>query len=190
MPSETRNNKGVLLVIGANYHTTWQTYKGMRFVLHEIDGNNVKLKTRTTNKCFNCNANDLLLITSSYNLSKIKRLKTKILRKLIEELKGLKRWDGESDEDNDFDLIPNKNGSLIRSSDLDEIISKLSLTITTYKPGDNVRVLRKLFGNPFNYGEEIILSFKGEDDNGVWSAIQTNGNIRGWITEEEFELIK
>ena len=77
MLAEITNNKGVLLVIGANYHTTWQTHKGMRFVLHEINGNKVMLKTRTTNKCFECNSNDLLLITSSYNLSKIKRLQTK-----------------------------------------------------------------------------------------------------------------
>ena len=47
-----RNVNGALIVIGCNYHTTWQTHKQMRFVLTEIKGNKARLQTRTSRKRF------------------------------------------------------------------------------------------------------------------------------------------
>lgn len=55
------------LVIGCNYHTTWQSHKAMRFVLKEIKNNKARLITTKTNKDFWCNIEDLIFINSNYN---------------------------------------------------------------------------------------------------------------------------
>jgi len=47
----------------------------MRFVLAEIDGDKVRLTTRTTGKSFWTNAKDLIFIESKYNKQKSKRLR-------------------------------------------------------------------------------------------------------------------
>jgi hypothetical protein len=62
------------LVIGCNYHTTWQSNKAMRFVLAEIKGNKARLKTRRTNKDFWTPISDLIFIDTPYNHSKAKAL--------------------------------------------------------------------------------------------------------------------
>ena len=33
---ELKNTEGEIIVIGCNYHTTWQSNKSMRFVLSEV----------------------------------------------------------------------------------------------------------------------------------------------------------
>lgn len=40
------------IIIGCNYHTTWQSHKAMRFVLAEIKGDKARLYTRRTKKIF------------------------------------------------------------------------------------------------------------------------------------------
>lgn len=55
------------LVIGCNYHTTWQRNKAMRFVLVEIRGDKARLKTRNTNKDFWTPLSTLIFIETAHN---------------------------------------------------------------------------------------------------------------------------
>ncbi len=72
-----------LLVIGCNYHTTWQSHKGMRFVLIEIKGTKARLQTRNSRKDFWTNVNDLIFIESGYNKQKAKEITESITIKHI-----------------------------------------------------------------------------------------------------------
>ena len=58
------------IVVGCNYHTTWQSNKGMRFVLAEVKGDKARLQTRNTGKDFWTNVSDLIFIESDYNKRK------------------------------------------------------------------------------------------------------------------------
>jgi len=58
------------LVIGCNYHTTWQKDKAMRFVLKEIDGKRARLVTRVSKKDFWTNVEDLIFIETKHNKQK------------------------------------------------------------------------------------------------------------------------
>ena len=58
------------IVIGCNYHTTWQRYKAMRFVLVEIKDNKARLQTRNTKKDFWTDIKDLVFIDSKHNKQK------------------------------------------------------------------------------------------------------------------------
>lgn len=62
------------LVIGCNYHTTWQSHKSMRFVLKEIKGDKARLITRTTGRSFWTNISDLIFIETKYNKLKAKNI--------------------------------------------------------------------------------------------------------------------
>lgn len=62
------------LIVGCNYHTTWQRYKGMRFVLIKINGTQATLKTRTTNRQFSTNVKDLIFIMTNYNINKANKI--------------------------------------------------------------------------------------------------------------------
>ncbi len=73
----SRNKAGALLVIGCNYHTTWQSIKSMRFVLAEIKGDKARLKTRASKKDFWTNIDDLIFIETGYNKQKAKELTIK-----------------------------------------------------------------------------------------------------------------
>lgn len=66
------NITGQLLIIGCNYHTTWQTYPNMRFVLTELKGDSARLQTRNTRKDFWTSTNDLIFIKSNHNKNKAK----------------------------------------------------------------------------------------------------------------------
>jgi len=68
------NINGSLLVIGCNYHTTWQSNKSMRFVLTEIKGTKARLQTRNSRKDFWTNVDDLIFIESGYNKQKAREL--------------------------------------------------------------------------------------------------------------------
>ena len=68
------NVSGSLLVIGCNYHTTWQSHKSMRFVLTEIKGTKARLQTRNSRKDFWTNVDDLIFIESGYNKQKAREL--------------------------------------------------------------------------------------------------------------------
>ena len=62
------------LVIGCNYHTTWQSRKGMRFVLVAVKGTRARLKTRKTGADFYTHMNDLIFIETQYNKEKAEKL--------------------------------------------------------------------------------------------------------------------
>jgi len=62
------------IVIGCNYHTTWQRNKSMRFVLVEVKGNKARLQTRNTSKDFWTDTKDLIFIESDYNKRKAETL--------------------------------------------------------------------------------------------------------------------
>ena len=119
------------------------------------------------------------------------------LQELLEELKGLKRYYIEVDSDCDFELVEQGRQDLIKTPELlikdfelDTLITKYTETTHTYKPGDNVRVIGNMFGHPFTLGEPIILTMTIDDPiEGIWSAIQEVGSLRGNITEAEFEPI-
>ena len=63
----TTNN---LLVIGCNYHTTWQGHKQMRFVLTELKDDKARLQTRNTRKNFWTDTKDLIFIETGCNRAK------------------------------------------------------------------------------------------------------------------------
>ena len=58
------------LIIGCNYHTTWQSDKRMRFVLKKVNGDKALLTTRITKKEFWTNVSDLIFIETNYNINK------------------------------------------------------------------------------------------------------------------------
>lgn len=62
------------IVVGCNYHTTWQKDPRMRFVLVEVKENRVRLQTRRTRKDFWTDLKDLIFIESNYNKNKAKTL--------------------------------------------------------------------------------------------------------------------
>lgn len=64
------------LVVGCNYHTTWQRHPGMRFVLSELskDKTQAKLSTRNTKKEFWCKVSDLIFIESVHNKQKADKI--------------------------------------------------------------------------------------------------------------------
>lgn len=62
------------IVIGCNYHTKWQAYSSMRFVLKEIKGDKARLVTRNTGKDFWTNVADLIFIMTDYNKNKAAKL--------------------------------------------------------------------------------------------------------------------
>ena len=70
-------NKNTKLIIGCNYHTTWQSNKAMRFVLVEIKENKARLQTRDTNKAFWTDVKDLIFIDSLHNNRKANSLAIK-----------------------------------------------------------------------------------------------------------------
>ncbi len=62
------------IVIGCNYHLTWQSNKAMRFVLKEIKEDKARMETRRTGKSFWTNVSDLIFITTDHNKKKANRL--------------------------------------------------------------------------------------------------------------------
>lgn len=65
------------LIVGCNYHTTWQINKAMRFVLKEIQGDDVRLYTRHTQSDFWTNKDNLIFIMSKHNIKKAEKLLSK-----------------------------------------------------------------------------------------------------------------
>ena len=62
------------LIIGCNYHTTWQSNKAIRFVLGEIKGDKALLYTRNTKKKFWTNVSDLIFINTEHNKQKAEKI--------------------------------------------------------------------------------------------------------------------
>lgn len=84
----------VRLVVGCNYHTTWQSDKSMRFVLKEVIGDKAVLTTRTTKKEFKTNVCDLIFIETDHNKRKADDIEyNKTLRdnapRLLKALNGI-----------------------------------------------------------------------------------------------------
>lgn len=69
-----KNINGSSLIIGCNYHTTWQSHKSMRFILTEIKGTKARLQTRNSHKDFWTNVDDLIFIESGHNKQKAREL--------------------------------------------------------------------------------------------------------------------
>lgn len=71
-----KNDNGHPIVLGCNYHTTWQSNKSMRFVLKSVNmaNNTAVMITRRTKKEFTTNINDLVFINSFKNQDKAYRL--------------------------------------------------------------------------------------------------------------------
>lgn len=69
------------LVCGCNYHTKWQTNKGMRFVLKSYGNGIATLYTRTTRKEFTTRVEDLIFIETPHNIQKADKIEanTKLL---------------------------------------------------------------------------------------------------------------
>lgn len=101
------------IVIGCNYHTTWQRDKGMRFVLVAINGTKATLETRRSNKRFETNINDLIFIKTLHNTLKADR---------IEHLNGKmihSKIDNIHCADIDFKDAPDFVDAYIESADYD-----------------------------------------------------------------------
>lgn len=79
--TETKPIEGITLIVGCNYHTTWQSNKAMRFVLVKVEGGKATLKTRTTGKEFTTNVSDLIFIQTKHNKEKGKRLNINDIQK-------------------------------------------------------------------------------------------------------------
>ena len=62
------------IIIGCNYHTTWQSNKSMRFVLKEIKEDKARLITRNSKKDFWTKISDLIFINTDCNKQKAKKL--------------------------------------------------------------------------------------------------------------------
>lgn len=75
LPLSNRHREPI--VIGCNYHTTWQRRRGMRFVLSDVSGQHAHLSTRGTMRHFKCNLDDLIFIKSPYNIEKGESLRPK-----------------------------------------------------------------------------------------------------------------
>ena len=69
-----KNKLGHNIIIGCNYHTTWQTHRNMRFILTGVDGLKARLQTRNTKKDFYTDIDSLVFIESNYNIEKAKEL--------------------------------------------------------------------------------------------------------------------
>ena len=69
------NGYGEPIVVGCNYHTTWQSNKGMRFILRAVRDKKAFLGTRTTGKYFPTNLDTLIFIRSEHNIRKANRLR-------------------------------------------------------------------------------------------------------------------
>jgi hypothetical protein len=81
---ETQKNKnGEHLVIGCNYHTTWQSHRNMRFVLSELKFDKALLTTRHTRKSFWCSQDDLIFITSNHNIRKANNILETLSKKKV-----------------------------------------------------------------------------------------------------------
>ena len=74
-----------IIVVGCNYHTTWQRNSRMRFVLGGIKGKQALLYTRETKKQFWTKIEDLVFIESKHNIIKAKEILTNNLKQ-IEDL--------------------------------------------------------------------------------------------------------
>lgn len=70
-----KNETDNLIVVGCNYHTTWQSKRGMRFILDNVIGKKGKLITRNTDASFWVNLNELIFIQSTHNYQKAKKLR-------------------------------------------------------------------------------------------------------------------
>ena len=98
------------------------------------------------------------------------------LQELLEELKELKEFSPFTSE---------INTTLISKIELEQLITKYTETTPTYKPGDSVRVIKRLSGHGFRIGEVVTLC--NVNKNFFWKCV--NENDIWYMKEEEFEPI-
>ena len=65
-----QNVIGSEVIVGCNYHTSWQSDSRMRFVLSEVKGEKARLTTRNSRKNFWTNVDDLVWIDTRHNNKK------------------------------------------------------------------------------------------------------------------------
>ena len=65
------------IIIGCNYHTTWQKHPAMRFILVDVKEDKVLLKTRVTKKQFWTDKSTIQFIMSNYNIRKANKIEQK-----------------------------------------------------------------------------------------------------------------
>ena len=83
---DSKTDTSQKLVIGCNYHTTWQKHSAMRFVLVEIKGSKARLQTRNTGKDFWTDIKDLIFIETNYNKRKADNLAFNLPKENINDL--------------------------------------------------------------------------------------------------------
>ena len=69
-----KNKAGHPIIVGCNYHATWQSHKGMRFVLAEVKGKEANLKTRQSKKDFWTGIETIIFIDTIHNKEKALKL--------------------------------------------------------------------------------------------------------------------
>lgn len=108
------------IVVGCNYHTTWQKHKAMRFVLGGVTGDLAFLYTRTTKKTFTTHVRELIFIQSKHNRRKaLEILKNEQSRKAIHAQDDPEpKEPGESDVRGHHDQVQHSFGLASRSSEV------------------------------------------------------------------------
>lgn len=110
------------------------------------------------------------------------------LQELLEELKGLKKWDIlVEDWDIDFDIIEHPAGEFIKSGEILQLIAKYTETTPTYKPGDEVLITKsclKILNGTKGY---LIRLHTNKSKEKRWKIKHSLGTC--YFSEEEFEPI-
>ena len=105
------------------------------------------------------------------------------LQELLEELKSLKRFD--IDLNNVGRKLYSDQGDLVRSSNIEELITKYTETTTTYKPGDEVLITKSCL-KTLNGTKGYLIRLHSSKEK-LWKIKHSLGIC--YFSEEEFEPI-
>ena len=105
------------------------------------------------------------------------------LQELLEELKSLKRFD--IDLNNVGRKLYSDQGDLVRSSNIEELITKYTETTTTYKPGDEVLITKSCLKTLNGTKGYLIRLYSSKEK--LWKIKHSLGIC--YFSEEEFEPI-
>ena len=105
------------------------------------------------------------------------------LQELLEELKSLKRFD--IDLNNVGRKLYSDQGDLVRSSNIEELITKYTETTTTYKPGDTILITKSCL-KTLNGTKGYLIRLHSSKEK-LWKIKHSLGIC--YFSEEEFEPI-
>ena len=105
------------------------------------------------------------------------------LQELLEELKSLKRFD--IDLNNVGRKLYSDQGDLVRSSNIEELITKYTETTTTYKPGDEVLITKSCLKTLNGTKGYLIRLYSSKEK--LWKIKHSLGIC--YFSEEKFEPI-